>query len=165
MRLLVRFLKEIEQLEVAGKTIGPFESGERAELPSWEADVFEGEGLAEVEPLSPIELKKRILAEEIDQSLQQLPPAFYEQVRHTLKDLKRKGDRIGYDQMVTQLKSLLSRRIVKLLRFVLSPEDLPELPPEEKFLVNILSPLTERWIEDVMRAGEEVTRADAEEPV
>jgi hypothetical protein len=165
MKLPVRFLKEVDQLEVAGRTIGPFDEGERAELWRWEAEVFQEEGLAEVETLQPIELKKRILAEEMDQGLQPLPANFYEQVRYTLRNLAGKGDKAGLDQMTAQLRVLLDRRVMKLFRFVFSPEDVPDVPPEERLLLNVIFPIVERWMADLARTGEEVTRVGAKEPV
>jgi len=167
MRLSVRFLKEVDQLEAGGKVLGPFEAGERSELWSWEAELFEEEGVAEVDPITATEIRKRLLAEEMSGSLQQLPAGFYAHVRHTLKALARRGEEERAKELSSLFRSLLSARLMKLLKFVLSPEEAQNLLPEEKFLVNQLSLLVESWLDEQGRisAGEEVSSSDGEKPV
>lgn len=167
MKLPVKFIQDVDQVEVGGKTLGPFEAGERTELWRWEAEVLEEKGLAEVETIALTELKKKILAEEMSDSLQTLPANFYENVRHTITDLIKKGDADGAKLMSSLFKILLSRRLAKLLKFVLSPEEAQNILLEERFLINQLSLFIEGWMSELEKtsAGEEVSGIDSEKPV
>ncbi|MEM1689434.1 MAG: hypothetical protein QXX33_00410 [Candidatus Hadarchaeales archaeon] len=167
MKLVVKFLQDVDQVEVGGKTLGPFEAGERAELWRWEAEVFEEKGLAEVETITVTEIKKKILAEEMSDSLQQLPENFYENVRRTITSLIKKGNTDMAKSISSLFKILLNRRLTKLLKFVLSPEEDQNILLEERFLINQLSLFVEGWMNELgeIPAGEEVSGIDSKEPV
>ncbi|MCS7131166.1 MAG: hypothetical protein NZ934_00320, partial [Hadesarchaea archaeon] len=55
----VRIVKDVPQIKLVGRQIGPFSAGQEVELEPWEANVFERHGFAEpVQKLTTAEVRK-----------------------------------------------------------------------------------------------------------
>lgn len=144
----VRVLKDVPQVKLVGRQIGPFVAGQEVELEPWEADVFERYGFAEpVQRLTTAEVRKLLLAEERAAWVGVLPPNFYEMISKAASSLQEEGQLEKLEEFRVAVRSLVELRLEKLLRAVVSSADLEDLPPREKFLVNRLVKVIKNWNE------------------
>lgn len=146
MKEHVRVIKDMPELKLAGRQLGPFSDGEEITLWSCEAVVLERHGIVVPTKKPTIsELRKLVLTEERSSGLATLPENFYSSAMHETSNLKIGGDLEKADGLKAQTMTLLETRLPKLLRLALSPESLGEMPLEERFLVNRLVGVLESW--------------------
>jgi hypothetical protein len=157
----VRILRDVPQVKLVGRQIGPFLAGQEVELEPWEAKVFERHGLAEpVQRLNIAEVRKLLLAEERTAWIGALPPDFYEMIPQAVSSLRAEGQPEKLEEFRAAVWSLLELRLEKLLRAAFSPADLEDLPSREKFLINRLAKVIKdwnEWLDDLFekKVGEE----------
>jgi Na+/phosphate symporter len=120
-------------------------AGEEVEVEEWTARTLIKKRMAEiVEPLTFVELRRMVLAEERERGLRELPPDFL--VRLSLA-LEQAGEL--RNQMVEAVEELLETRIQKILSNL--PYKSENMLPEEVALLNLLSVEVERWKEEMKR--------------
>ena len=141
MKIKVRLLQENPGLP----GLEGIMAGEEVEVEEWTAKTLIKKGLAEiVEPLTFVELRRMVLAEERERGLRELPPDFL--VRLSLA-LEQAGEL--RNQMVEAAEELLETRIQKILSNL--PYKSENMLPEEVALLNLLSVELERWKEEMKR--------------
>lgn len=158
-------MKDLQELKLVGRKLGPLAVGDEAELWAWEAAVLEHHGIvASVQKPTVAELRKLILAEERSSGPATLPHDFYLSVAREISALRAVGDTENADRLRAQTLALAEIRLPKLVRFALSPEQPSGLSLEEHFLVNRLAELFEGWSERLSEsfgeAKEEVEKHD-----
>jgi len=120
-------------------------AGEEIEVEEWTARTLIRKGLAEfVEPLTIVELRRMILAEERERGLRELPQDFF--LRLSLA-IEQAGEL--RNQMKETVEELLETRVQKILANL--PYRSENLLPEESVLVNLLSTELERWKEEMRK--------------
>ncbi|MEM2908343.1 MAG: hypothetical protein QXP65_04010 [Candidatus Hadarchaeales archaeon] len=160
----VRILKDVPQVKLVGRQIGPFAAGQEVELEPWEVNVFERHGLAEpVQRLTTAEVRKLLLAEERTAWVGVLPPDFYEMIPQAASSLREEGQLEKLEEFRAAIWSLVELRLEKLLRAAVSSADLGDLPPREKFLVNRLAKVIKDWNEWLNDLFEEKVGGEAGE--
>ncbi len=169
MKKRVRILTQVPELKLVNRQLGPFESGDEAELWSWDAAVLERHGMAAlVQKTAVSEIRKLILAEERGMELAPLSDDFYPSMARDVSALRAAGDFEKADVLKTQTLALMEIRLPKLVRLALSPEG-KNLPLEEHFLVNRLANVVENWSERLgelfEKSGEEVEKNELGGPV
>ena len=161
MRWRVRVLKEIPALRLADRQLGPFIAGQEVELEPWEVAALERRGMVEAIPkLTPVEMRKLMLAEERAEGLAKLPEGFYSLLGERILDSLSSGNLEEAEELRTMVMTVIELRMRKLLLFALSPENVENALPEERFLINRLASSLEEWegwLGGVLKeAGEEV---------
>jgi len=170
MKEHVRVLKDMQEVKLVGRQLGPLTTGEETELWPWEAEVLERHGIVML-TLKPTfaELRKLILMEERSSGLAPLPEYFYSSVAREISTLRASGDIEKADGFKTQTLALVEIRLYKLVRLALSPGDIEGLSLEEHFLVNRLADVFENWgrelSESLEKAGEEAEKDGFGRPV
>jgi hypothetical protein len=170
MKEHVRVLKDMQEVKLVGRQLGPLTTGEETELWPWEAGVLERHGVVmlTLKPASA-ELRKLILMEERSSGLAPLPEYFYSSVAREILTLQAAGDLEKADGLKAQTLALVEIRFPKLVRLALSPNNLGGLSLEEHFLVNRLADLLENWgrrlSESLEKAGEEAEKDGFRGPV
>lgn len=147
MKVRVRAVKDIPKIELVGRHLGPFMQGQELELEPWESEVLEAHGLVEpIQKLTLSEMKKFLFAEGRTAGLYQLPSNFYSilQEKATLLVSLKKFDEL--DELRHAAESLVEARLPKLLK-LLPVREGPDLPPEERFLLNRLAKTLDGWTE------------------
>jgi len=163
MKEHVRVLKDMQEVKLVGRQLGPLMAGEETELWPWEAKVLERHGIVML-ALKPTaaELRKLILMEERSSGLASLPGYFYSSVAREISTLRATGDLEKADGLKAQTLALVEIRLPKLVRLALSPNNLSGLSFEEHFLVNRLADMLENWgrglSESLEKAGEEAEK-------
>ncbi|HID60571.1 MAG TPA: DNA replication complex GINS family protein [Hadesarchaea archaeon] len=146
MKMNVRILKEVPEIKLVRRQLGPLAVGDEAEMWVWDAVALERHGIAEpVQKLTPPELRKLILAEERSSGLTSLSSNFYQSVARGISTLQTMGKFEKASELKDQALTLVEIRLPKLLRLALSPEVPSGLPPEEHFLINRLADMVENW--------------------
>ncbi|RLG57047.1 MAG: hypothetical protein DRN83_02770 [Hadesarchaea archaeon] len=163
MKTKVHILKEVPEIKLVRRQLGSFARGDEVELWTWDAIVLERHGVAEsVQKLEPAELRKLILAEERNLSIEPLPDDFYRLAAQRISILREAGKSKRADELREQILALVEIRLPKLLRLALSPGEALDLPVEEHFLINRLADTLDGWIERLSalleRSGEEVEK-------
>jgi hypothetical protein len=146
MRQRVVFLKQLPPIVHVKSKIGPFEPGDEAMLKCWEAKVLEKHGFLERKKMSLADLRELLVAEERSQSPIELPDGFYFLLRNEISALKATGEVHASEEMRKMALALLHARLLKLLLFSLSPNEVKGLQVEERFLVNQLARVVESWM-------------------
>jgi DNA replication initiation complex subunit (GINS family) len=156
-------LKDMPEIKLVRRQLGPFVAEEETELWSWEAGVLERHGFAiPLRKTTPAELRKLILMEERSSALAPLPEDFYRSAAREISTLRETGEIEKADGLRSQTLALVEIRLPKLLRLALSPNSISGLSLEEHFLVNRLANLLENWgrrlSQSLEKAGEEVEK-------
>jgi len=162
MRQRVRFLKDFPQLGLVGKKLGPFSADTEVELWDWEADVLARRGFLEKNNvLAAGEIRRRTMSEDRSSVLEPLPDDFYLSLRSSIAAARAVGDVARAEEMKSGAQALLDVRLPKLLRLALSPAELKEAPPEERFLVNRLASTIDGWSRKIGKIlGEEEVKSE-----
>lgn len=137
MKRWARAIRDIPEIKLVGRQLGPLAKGQKLELEPWEEAVLRRYGF--VEPLQEFgvtEVRRLLLAEEREPGPARLPADFYAVVAQQVECLRSAGELEEFRGLILALAEV---RIPKLLRLALSPSDARELPPEERFLVNRLA--------------------------
>lgn len=166
MKKHVRVLKDIQEVKLVGRQLGPLAAGEEAELWPWDVDVLERQGIvASTQKLTSTEVRKLILMEERSSMLAPLPEDFYSSIAREISTLRATGDLEKADGLRDQALALVEIRLPKLVRLALSPNNISGLSLEEHFLVNRLADLLENWANGLSwsleEAGEEARKNGA----
>jgi hypothetical protein len=167
MKVKVRILREVPQLRLHGQALGPFEEGEEAELWSWQARALVKRGEAEIEEISAVEIRRKIISEENSQELGGLPENFYPLIRENILRLRSAGREEEARELKSLTLALVDVRLSKLLRMIFDPESAPAVP-EERFLLNQLFFVLNSWgsdLEKFLETGEEANPHDEGRPV
>jgi len=161
----VRILKEIPEVKLIKRKLGPQSIGDELELWAWDATVLKRHGIAEIlqDPTVP-ELRKLVLAEERSLEPCPLPEGFYNSVARNASIFLSEGKREEAKELESQFFSLLEIRMPKLVRLALSPETPVGLQPEEHFLVNNLAEIIENWTRRLRRLFESKEEVGKNEP-
>lgn len=170
MRQRVRVIQDLPAIKLVGRQLGPLAKGEETEIEPWEAEVLERHGFVEpIRKLATTDIRKFILAEERESKPAPLPLDFYSLVAQKIASLRAAGEHEEAEEIKVQVTTLMEIRVPKLLRLALSPENLGELPPEERFLINRLAAMLDSWSgrlnELFEKAGEEAGKNDFGGPV
>ncbi len=159
----VRVLRDLSEIKLVGKPLGPLADGEETQLEAWEAAVLERHGIVECfQKLTSTELRKLLLAEERESGLTPIPIDFYSSVAQKIEFARAAGQHEEAEEIQTQVLSLMEIRVPKLVRLAISPESVGSLPPQELFLINRLAVVLDSWSERLResfeKVGEEVGR-------
>ena len=170
MKQLVRVLRDLPEVKLVRRQLGPLAAGDEAELWAWEVAVLERHGIvAPVQKPPSAELRKLILAEERSLELVPLSEDFYLSVARDISANRAAGNFEEADEVGAQTSVLMEIRLPKLVRLALSPESSKGLSLEERFLVNRLAATLENWSrrlsESFEKAGEEVEKNELGGPV
>ena len=146
MEQKVEVKENISEIKLVGRKIGPYTEGEEARMRPWEASVLEEMGLVEsMDDFSLAGVRKLVMREEKDKSLNDIPAYFYTATSFKVRRLKKKGENEKAEEMREAINSLVSLRIQKLLRMAVSSVVPDDIPPEEAFLINRISQDLEVW--------------------
>ena len=142
----VKAIRDLPELKLVGRSLGPLTAGQTAELEPWEASVLEKLGYVEpAQQLTLTEIRKLMLAEEKSSELGALPSDFYEAISQKLKRLREEGKPDEARELKAALEALLELRIPKLLERALDPKAVKNVTPEELFLVHQLASSLKDW--------------------
>lgn len=146
MKQRVRVLKDLPEVKLVGRRVGPLVVGQETEFEPWEVRVLERNGVIEpVQKITTAELRKYILAEERATGLVQLPSNFYAIVSQRAAIMSKSGQQEEIEEFKSAFGALAEARTQKLLRAALSPANAENLLPEERFVVNRLAMDLEDW--------------------
>ncbi len=146
MEQKVKALENVPKIKLVGRKIGPYKEGEEAHLRPWEVSILEEEGLVEpVDDFSLTGLRKIVMREEKNKSLNDIPSCFYRAVSSKIRKMEQEGRNENAKKMRDSVDSLISLRIRKLLRMAVSSMVPEDIPPEEAFLVNRVSEDLGTW--------------------
>ncbi|MFH1821291.1 MAG: hypothetical protein ABH852_02470 [Methanobacteriota archaeon] len=146
MKQRVRVLKDIPEVKLVKRKIGPWVTGDELELWVWDVAVLKRQGVAEVhQPTTASEIRMLVLAEERSLELSPLPEGFYNSIARGVSTLLHEGKKEAANELMSQTFSLLELRMPKLIRLALSPEVPSGLTPEEHFLANNVTETVENW--------------------
>lgn len=170
MKQRVRIIKDLPEVKLVGRQLGPLTEGEEVELEGREVAILERHGFAEpFKKLTLTELRKLILAEERESKLVPLEADFYSSVVRRISSLRAAGDHETAGEIKAQVAALVEIRVSKLVQLALSPESAEDLPPEERFLINRLAATLDGWSrqlsESLEKIGEEVEKNEFGGPV
>lgn len=142
----VEIIQDIPEIKLVERKVGPFTKGEEAWVKSWEASIFEDRGLAKLkDDLSVVGLRKKLMREQRDSELRELPSNFYLTVSQRLEKLREKGDLEKVEEINDIINSLVSLRIQKIAKISLSSGSLDNVSNRESFLVNRLNQAKTIW--------------------
>jgi len=139
-------LRDLPEIKLAGRRVGPLVVGQEAEFEPWEVKVLERHELVEpIQKLTTAELRKFMLAEERAPGLWQLPSNFYAMVAQRAASMRASGQPDEIEEFRAAFEALIEARTRKLLRAALSPANAENMLPEERFVVNRLAMALEDW--------------------
>lgn len=159
MKSRVKFGKEVPGLKVAGYELGPFGSGDEADLPYWAARVFLRRGDGTGQAISAAEVRRKIVLEESRSELGELQPDFFSLARENVLALRAAGKHEEAENLKSMVLKLVEVRVLKLLKLAVDPENANVEVPEEKFLLNLMGKVLDFWTRDLLEfleLGEEV---------
>jgi hypothetical protein len=146
MKQRVRILRDFPAVNLVGRQLGPFKTGQEVELEAWEVSVLEKHGFGEaLQKLKLVELKKFILEEERTSEPAALRQDFYTSLSHAISDLRAKERLEEIEELRSAVVALTETRLQKLVQLAISQVPHENLLPEEKFLVNRLAMVIEDW--------------------
>ena len=146
MKQRVRVLKDLPEMKLVGRQVGPLTVGQETEFEPWEVRVLERSGVIEpVQKITTGELRKYILAEERAPGLVQLPPNFYAIISQRAAIISKTDLQEEIEEFKSAFEALAEVRTQKLLRAALSPSNAENLLPDERFVVNRLAMDLEDW--------------------
>ncbi len=169
MKLRVRAIKELPEIKLVKRKLGPLAVGDELELWLWDVSVLKRNGIVDVpQALTAGEVRKLILSEERSLEITQLPEDFYSSITSAVSILSFEGKKDEANELMAQTRSLLEIRLPKLVKLALSPEAPAVLPVGERFLVNNVAELVENWTRRLSKSfelGEEVEKYEVGESV
>jgi hypothetical protein len=158
------FLRQTPEFTVAGKKFGPFQKGDRAELPNWAIERFLKEDYVDIAPEDAYESLRRLqnlYREEEKQPLkfQTFQPFLYTAIAR--KTLRLQSDKTSMDprkyEEVEKLRKmvpfLVETRLSKILRVAKSSayqEKRQQMAYEERWLCEELTGLLSGWRQNIM---------------
>ncbi|MEM3453242.1 MAG: hypothetical protein QW835_06425 [Candidatus Hadarchaeum sp.] len=146
MKQHVRVIKDLPEVELVGRKLGPLAVGDETELWLWDANVLRSSGFVDfLQPITAAEIRKLVFAEERGSEPLSLPDNFYVSTASSLLSLLRGGRKKEADEIISQVFLLLEARLPKLVRLAFSPEVPFGLTPEERLLVNEVSEVIDDW--------------------
>ena len=153
--IYVKFLKDIDSIDLHGYTIGPFQKDEKIVLDRWQGEILIKHGYAqEIDSLTENEISKNFWEDHKQQKIAELPPSFYFNLSRTLKDLSEKAMSNKkpyqlYSKTIRDARSLLEIRTKKIVELALSQKkDQKDLmQDEEKILYHSVFNIIEKWKE------------------
>ena len=146
MKQSVRVLRDLPEIKLVGRRVGPLVVGQEAEFEPWEVTVLERHGFVEpIQKLTTAELRKFMLAEERAPGLGPLPSNFYAAVAERAASIQISGQPDEVEEFRAAVGALAEIRTHKLLRAALSPANVENMSPEERFFVNRLAIALEDW--------------------
>ena len=159
----VEVLENIQEIKLIGRKIGPYNEGEDARLRPWEASILEEKGLVEpIDDFSLAGIRKLVMREEKEKSLNDIPTYFYTAASFRIRKLKQEGEGDKAGKMREAIRSLVSLRVQKLLRMAVSSVVPDDIPPEEAFLINRISQDLEVWRSRLDRLFEENSKKEVD---
>ena len=148
MKTRISIVKDLPEVELVGRSIGPVKEGTVIDAEHWEAEVLENHGFSEPENVLDLAgVRKQILAEERMSTIAPLPQNFYDKIKRRLDSLKNSGLDEEFEELRDAMSTLAEMRVQKLAHLAASGVDARELLPEEKFLFNRLSEALDDWKE------------------
>lgn len=148
-----RVIKDMPELKLVGRSLGPLAEGQNLELEPWEALVLERLGYVELtQPITLAEVRRLTLVEERSSGLGALPPDFYKLALQKLQALKMEG-RPEAQELKASLEALIQLRLPKLLEGALDPRAVKNLTPEEASLVHHLARILHWWERELKLTG------------
>jgi hypothetical protein len=142
----VRVLKDLPEVKLVGRRVGPLVVGQETEFEPWEVKVLERHGVIEpIQRITTAELRKFMLAEERAPGIVQLPSNFYAIVSQRAAIISKSGQQEEIEEFKSAFGALAEARTQKLLRAALSPGNAENMLPEERFIVNRLAMTLEDW--------------------
>ena len=159
MKQHVRILKDMPEVKLVKRRLGPLVSGDEMELWAWDATVLKRQGVAEIlQPTTASEIRMLVLSEERSLELSVLSDDFYSAIARNVSALLSEGKKEEANELMAQTFSLLEMRMSKIIRLALSPEVPSGLTPEEHFLANSVTETVENWtrrLRESLEFGEE----------
>jgi hypothetical protein len=142
----VRVLKDLPEVKLVGRRVGPLVVGQETEFEPWEVKVLERHEVIEpIQRITTAELRKFMLAEERAPGVVQLPSNFYAIISQRAAIISKSGQQEEIKEFRAAFEALAEVRTQKLLRVALSPANAENLLPEERFIVNRLAMALEDW--------------------
>lgn len=157
MKTRVNVVKDLPELKLVGRQLGPAPEGKEIEVESWEAPILEKHGFAEpVQKITVAEVRRQILAEERASTLEKLPQDFYARVGDRAEHLRESGQMDQLVELQEAMSALAEMRAQKLAHLAASGVEAKGLLPEEQFLLNRLVTALDNWKEwlDNLLGGE-----------
>lgn len=165
MDQIVKVVEEFPEVKLVGRKLGPFAEGKEIRVRPWEVPILEDRGLVEpVEDFSPVDIRKRLIAEEKSSQLEDIPPYFYISASHKLRKLRDKGETEEAKKLREALDSFISVRVRKLSKVAVSSIKPENLPPEEMFLLNRLFHVLRTWKKRLDRFFERIHNEEVGAP-
>ena len=159
MKQHVRILKDMPEVKLVKRRLGPLVSGDEMEIWAWDATVLKRQGVAEIlQPTTASEIRMLVLGEERSLELSVLPDDFYSAIARNVSALLSEGKNEEANELMAQTFSLLEMRMPKIIRLALSPQVPSGLTPEEHFLANNVTETVENWtrrLRESLEFGEE----------
>ncbi len=146
MKQPVEFIQDFPEIKLVGRKLGPYREGEEVKLRPWIASILESKGLVRfVDNFSLTDLRKRMIREEKSSQLEDIPSYFYLAVSQKIANLRENGRDEKADELEDAVDSLISLRIKKIADRAVSSTVPKGIPPEEKFLLNMLAHSLDIW--------------------
>ncbi len=162
MKQPVEFIQDFPEMELVGRKIGPYREGEEVEVWPWIASVLEERGLVRfVDDFSSTDIRKRLIREEKSSQLDDIPSYFYFAVSRKIVKLRENGRGEKADELEESVDSLINLRIKKIADRAVSSSVPEGIPPEEKFLLNMLSYSLDIWKQSLDSLFEKSSKKEA----
>jgi len=163
MNVKVIFTRDLEKVQVAGKTLGPIEAGREVELPFWQAKILVDEGYAKYTEeinIDPLDIRKMIMKEYNSPKIEPIDKHFYYLVKRELESLKseyKTNPMPALSQKISQIETimqdLISLRLAKIVKIALKGAKtnfMNNMSIEEAWLYNRLKKLLERLVSQII---------------
>ncbi|MEM2890204.1 MAG: hypothetical protein QW358_02515 [Candidatus Hadarchaeum sp.] len=146
MKQRVRVIRDLPEVELVGRKLGPLAVGDETELWLWDANALrKSEFVDFLQPITTAEIRKLVFAEERGSEPLPLSDNFYVSAASSVFSLLQEGRKKEADEIISQVFLLLDARLPKLIRLAFSPEVPSGLTPEERLLVNEVSEVIDDW--------------------
>ena len=146
MKISVEFVQDLPEMELVGRKIGPHREEEETEIRPWVAFVLEERGYVTIdEDFSATGIRKNLIREEKSPQLQEISPNFYLVISKKIKELEERGKKEEAEELRDVADSLISSRMKKIAEMAVSSSTPNDIPPEERFLSNLLSNSLSIW--------------------
>ncbi len=162
MKQPVEFIKDFPKIKLVGRKLGPYREGEEVEVRPWIASVLEERGLVRfVDDFSLTGIRKRLIREEKSSQLEELPSYFYFAISRKIADLREEGRGEKAEELEDTVDSLVGLRVKKIANRAVSSSVPKGVPPDEKFLLNLLSHSLNIWRQKLGSLFEKTTEKEA----
>ncbi len=151
--IYVKILENIDELDLDGYSIGPYEKDEKIVLDKWQGDILIENGYAqEIDLLTENEIAKNFWEDHKQQKLAELSPSFYSNLHKTLIELSEKSMSNKklyqlYSKTIRDSRTLLDYRTKKIVDLALSQKkaEIDFMQDEEKILYYSIFNIIEKW--------------------